>query len=309
MKRTAIYLAIFEKNKIMGMPFTISSTASVYFLGFILVFIACGVQTQNEKDAAQNIDSIDLHTEGMIKVKAFPVPHVYVEEAAMKFTQRYRCTTGSSLSQLRVALSSLNTLFQNLGPNEGCVFQYGFSSDTQNICYLVGLGAQNPAGNYFTNRPFPISGEVGFPHYLLIDGRGTSGVSTIHADSLKILRDRYRTIVEYKNGSGNWERIKLNNEHPRMVFHESAELNKFKQTYAQQIPTHLYIRNGMVRKNGGVTTRYHQPILMFGDQNAPFELDPNPSSPSDDYTGKALNAGHVCPPHCNAIEYERDDIN
>lgn len=261
---------------------------SVFGLGVLLTITSCDVKNSILTD---------------------PLPDPEVKAAILDFRNKYRGIESNYANvNLKVILdSTTRQLLQDHPIGNGIVFQYGYSDQTNNLCYLIGLGQQNNAGFFFTNQPFPETANIPYPHYILLDGSAGSGYSIVNANTLNAYRNKYRTSLERKTSFNNWVLLLNVNDHPRMVFHQSPELLKFDQAYRGQNPTYLYLEHGTAKKNGWLSGRYHVPILRLGNVSGPFPLIVNPDTYVNEYSGNALDAGHVCPPHCNAIEYQRDD--
>jgi len=286
---------------------------TLIIMGFVQLLASCEqekpvTETESERQETTESDRSDAKVK-LVNLKSAPIDLGRANTITTEFSEQYREKNGRTIDSLRIKLDSLTeSFFKSYAQGNGIVLQYGMTYNDRKVGYLVGLGNQNSAGSFFTNEPFPSSyNNVGFAHYILLDGEGSTGYSIVSVDSLKPMRDRYRTNIERKYGN-TWRVVKSDGDHPRMVFHQTPELIKFFQAYQGKNPTHFYVLNGMVRRNGWFSDRYHQPFLKFGDATKPFDLVENPSSPINEYDGQALDAGHVCPPHCNIDDYSRDDI-
>jgi hypothetical protein len=226
-----------------------------------------------------------------------PITAESIRLAKIEFNQTYAVASGLNNKPLKVELSdTLITLFNNLAAltDKGLVFHYGYIESKKEICLLIGLGSQKRGEMTFTNYPFPAKPGVHGEYYLVFAAnethlkvRGTSAHNS--------LTQSYQAKIQH-NGTV----IRLNKDHPKMVYHQGQELKKFYDEYRMGNPLYLYAYNGS-RQTPGVAADYHIPIFLFGNDGVPF--------PTDDviypdyglhfpYRNKALDAGHVCPPHC-----------
>ncbi len=88
-----------------------------------------------------------------------------------------------------------------------------------------------------------------------------------------------------------------------MVFHHGIELNQFYSQNTNYNPTHLYIVHGTakIEKTGHIV---HVPYFVFGDNTGKPILED--SGDGTRYGKQALDVGHGCPPHCDAVNDPRN---
>lgn len=180
-------------------------------------------------------------------------------------------------------------------PCTGLVLHYGLSKKPRKLEYILSRGSlENDSGKLII-RYTPFVKADGSEYYLLINGQDPTR-SLEEIDTKSFLKSAERYFKKLKmNYNGTTERIKNIADHPRRIYHQGSELNKFVMHNQGLAPSVLYIKHGK-SWTMGQPEPFHVPLLLWGNKVSAYDLDPVSSNRS--YERRALDIGHVCPPYC-----------
>ena len=229
-----------------------------------------------------------------------PITSEEITMLEKEFDKTYSALGGLNSAILKVEIS--DTLINEIErlaavDNKGLVFYYGYLENKKEICYLIGLGNQDPQSLKFEHYPFPKRPGL-HPAFFLVFSSNDNYLTPVGANTFVKLTEAYK-----KNITQNKTSISSNMDHPLMVYHQGKELKKFYDEYKLGSPLYLHIANGSGLTSQGIGT-YQVPIILFGNDQVPFPTDDInyvARGLNEPYRNKALDAGHVCPPHCLSI--------
>lgn len=271
----------------------------ILYISAIIVLMSCRSDSP-EKQSNDTVWEDSSTNDNTQNILSGPIPAESIRALQKYFNTEYSAIDGLNNNALKVEMNdSLINLIKSIssGTDKGLVFHYGYLEANKEICLLIGLGTQKKGEMKFSNDPFPAKpGE--HPEYYLLFAAHEKHLKPKGLDVYKTLTDAYKDKI-----TQNKTPITTNVDHPKMVYHQGEELKKFYAEYKMGEPLYLYAYNGS-NKTQGVSKNYHVPIFLFGNETDLF--------PTDDfdyprlglnfpYRNKALDAGHVCPPHCIKI--------
>lgn len=252
----------------------ITSKLAVVFL--LLIFQGC----KSKQDVAPLIDTD-------------PITETAYNQGTRDFDDLY-FDVNRNLNQDPIKIHITNNLRGLLTSNTtstspGLILHYGLSPTFDSVQYILSPGTQA------TDQKVS-SGSFQNETYLLLHGNRGDGYDTISKTEFCKSIKRYEKNMKIKIGTGTQDVNKVGN-HPYSVYHQGNELNNFMNQNSSQNPTYLYLYHGAA--NLDQLGDFLVPFVRLGNNDRSFEIDNNPSYPEGDYFKKALDAGHVCPPHCN----------
>lgn len=280
-------------------------TTGIVALALLATTLSCNAPTKNAEatplEAAQ--ESLEPESNFLQKIQSIESAPCNAQQTALAISE-FKNAYELDLSPVKLVLvPELIALLQsNAGtPDNGLVFHYGLSDPDSlpSIHYIMGPGTQDRTTEVFTASAFPAGANgQNNPHYILLDAAAPNGAF------------RHISVAEYCQFTANYfhnflmkyggfrETVKNIPQHPFLVYHQGAELNKFYVDNAPLNPTHFYVHHGADTRSP-LLPKFHLPFLQFGDATGPFELAQDNAA---NYTNKSLDVGHPCPPFCGTAQ-------
>ncbi|HKK39793.1 MAG TPA: hypothetical protein VJ949_10275 [Cryomorphaceae bacterium] len=263
-----------------------------------------------------------------VSVKSAPISNSKFDKAIRKFNKRYQLNAGKiEEAPLKIKIDETVAMIltgQTDSAGRGLVFHYLIDTISKEIHYAVTAGIQDTGNLGFIPKEFNADENgVSFPHYFILKNSGDLEIHEFKDSlNLKPHYEKYRRNVERRSWTFIWRDTENMKKHPRMVFHQGEELDAFYRQWRddEDGDLYLYIFNGMDKTPDGKwffkVRNYNVPVLRIGNEDGPFALDDTPYENDETvgagnaakdlkikYKAKALDAGHVCPPHCASSVY------
>ncbi len=229
--------------------------------------------------------------------KSVPRSAQEVADAKKDFTNGYSVVNPNlKVEPVTIHLNDILRFLTNY-PHDLCrglVFHYGYNPTSHELEYIMSWGELkvNDKGE-LEIWPLPFKRDDHSEYYLLLAGK-LLPPREVTAGDLETSSDLYFANLKMKTPTGAHD-IDQIADHPRMIYHQGSELNKFYVHNQGKTPTILYIYPGQ-SATLGQNDPYHVPLFCWGNAAGPFPLDPHSSQ--HDYKERALDLGHLCPPYC-----------
>jgi hypothetical protein len=313
--RIAFHLAIYsfqyinQPTKMKIRNHQKSSSHKLKITAFVLLALGCSafvlkVDSPNIDHAVATLPFYENESDQSLF--SGPIDSNQTADAVARFVTDYKTDVGLNYAPIKIkvnqALKRVFTLFP-IDSNSGMTFHYGLSDDAKELCYIIAPGTRLQSTDELYYRPFP-TGMHNQPndHYILLKNNGSDSIEYITQSEFCQLTENYELNMKRKSG-GSFAPISSDPSHPRYVYHEGIELNKFIDSYSEGSSLHLYIEHGAMEP-AGASNFYHAACFLFGDDRNSFPLNnvDYPSAGLDTpYRSKAMDLGQLCPPHCGTL--------
>jgi len=232
-----------------------------------------------------------------------PIDSNQTVQALALFKTDYITDAGLNYAPIKIkvnpALKRVLTLFPD-DSNSGMTFHYALSDDKKELYYIIAPGTRLQSTGELYYRSFPAGmHNQSDDHYILLRNNNSNAIQYISQSQFCTYTENYELNMKKKDG-GVYVSIQNDSDHPYYVYHDGKELNLFFEEYIKGSPLYLYVEHGAMKPQG-VSKDYHAACFLFGDDRASFPLNnvnyPNAGLDTP-YRSKAMDAGHLCVPHC-----------